>query len=407
MKIGLLTYHLACNFGANLQALSTLNYWRNRGHEPIFINWIPDDLAKLYVSNTSVEQMNEHKRFQSEFFPMTKLCRNDTDIVSVVKEEGIEAIIVGSDAVMQTHPIRSRYKFPTRRGIYVYKPSSDTICPNPFWGSFYEILENKIPLCFMSASSQNSPYRSSNRKEKEIQKKLLGNFSYISVRDAWTSKMVEWLTNGECKPLVTPDPVFAFNYNVAKQPTEDDLRRKFGLKKKYYLFSFHSSTPVPMAWLEEMQAKLKERDVECVAFPFPQGIGFHHPFEKVINLPLSPLDWYGLLKYADGYIGENMHPIVICLHNAVPCFSFDNYGITKWHFFVNEKSSKIYHIMNRFMLPENRVSIKGRYKLPHVEDVLKKIDGFDKDNVRKIADSYLEEYKCMMSDIENVINKTI
>lgn len=38
MKIGILTYHAACNFGAFLQLLSTVEHVRKRGLEPLVIN---------------------------------------------------------------------------------------------------------------------------------------------------------------------------------------------------------------------------------------------------------------------------------------------------------------------------------------------------------------------------------
>lgn len=406
MKIGILTYHAACNFGANLQALSTVSYLRERGYEPLFINWISPDLEQLYRDNTSIEQFEVHLKFRENHFPMTKRCITEDDIVKVIKEEGIEAIVIGSDAVMQTHPIRSRYIFPTRHIISKHTPSNDTICPNPFWGSFYSKLEKKIPICFMSASSQNSPYLKSNKREKTIAKELLSQFSYISTRDAWTSDMVYWLTDELVKPAITPDPVFAFNYNVKNQPTKEEILKKFGLSEDYCLFSFHKSSTVSKEWLFEIKEKMNDRGVQCVAFPFPQGINFEHPFKKQIDLPLSPLDWYALLKYSYAYIGENMHPIVVCLHNAVPCFSFDNYGIQKYHFFVNEKSSKIYHILHKFNLPKNRISILGRYQTPTVSDIIKQIDAFDKDMVKSIAIDWQDMYINMMSSIEQIITNS-
>lgn len=36
MKIGVLTYYRTGNFGANLQAVSTYNYLKKKGHEVIF-----------------------------------------------------------------------------------------------------------------------------------------------------------------------------------------------------------------------------------------------------------------------------------------------------------------------------------------------------------------------------------
>lgn len=48
MKIGLLAYHAARNFGAFLQLLSTVEYIKKQGDEPMVINWIPKDFSKDY-----------------------------------------------------------------------------------------------------------------------------------------------------------------------------------------------------------------------------------------------------------------------------------------------------------------------------------------------------------------------
>ena len=401
MKIGILTYHAACNFGANLQALSTISYWRNCGYEPVFINWITKQLEERYRISTSSIQFAEHEAFRNLFFSMTERCYTSSDIAKVVEKDNIEAIIVGSDAVLQTRPFKSRLMKPTmRHPIPLSFPAKDVVSPNPFWGTFYSKLSHPVPLCFMSASSQNSPYQSLNRFEKRTQQKLLLQFSYISTRDDWTSKMVSYITDGRINPPVTPDPVFAFNYNVKNQPTEEEIRKKFNLPEKYSLVCFHKHCPVSQEWLVKFKKEQLKRGVVCVAFPFPQGIEFKHPFDYAVDLPLSPLDWYALIKYADSYIGDNMHPIVISLHNAVPCYSFDHYGLA-----FDETSSKIYHIMNRFGVLQNRIAFKYNYVEPTVEHVLNCIDGFDKAKVKAYAEEYLIEYLQMMTDIANTITK--
>lgn len=48
MKIGILTYHCVPNFGAQLQALSTVCYLKRAGYEPILLNWYPKDLQVMY-----------------------------------------------------------------------------------------------------------------------------------------------------------------------------------------------------------------------------------------------------------------------------------------------------------------------------------------------------------------------
>ena len=52
MKIGLLAYHAACNFGAFLQLLSTVEYIKKQGDDPIVINWIPKDFRKDYENSS-------------------------------------------------------------------------------------------------------------------------------------------------------------------------------------------------------------------------------------------------------------------------------------------------------------------------------------------------------------------
>ena len=47
MRIGVLTYHCPPNFGAQLQAVSTVGYLRRVGHDVIVLNWYAKDLEEL------------------------------------------------------------------------------------------------------------------------------------------------------------------------------------------------------------------------------------------------------------------------------------------------------------------------------------------------------------------------
>ena len=406
MRIGILTYHAACNFGANLQALSTIDYFRNKGDEVRLINFLPEELEKYYVRRVPEVQYEEHRHFREELFPLTRKCKDEKSVAEVIEEEKIEAVIIGSDAVMQHHPLRSRIIFPCRRFISIYHPTNDRMCPNPFWGSFMPLLNREIPICYMSASSQNSAFQMATKKEREMMRSCLERFSYISTRDDWTAKMVTSITNGKIKPDITPDPVFAFNYNVKSQISEESIRHKYDLKGKYYLLSFLNNETVSQEWLDAFQRLAENNGIECVAMPFPNGVKFKHPFKKEIPLPLSPLAWYALIKYSSGYVGHNMHPIVVSLHNAVPCFSFDQYGIVKHRFFTNEKSRKIYHIMNLFGVSENRMSDIGAFKkVPTPEYVYSHLTYFDKKHVADFAEQYLRQYLSMMESIKRTIKQ--
>lgn len=404
-KIGILTYHSVCNFGANLQALSTVDYFRNKGYDPIVINWMTDELEAYYKTHTPVEQYNIHEMFVQENLPISCRCRTDEDIMNVIINNNIDTVVIGSDAVLQHHPFLSRIVFPSRKIISLMKIGKDRLFPNPFWGSFLSLADRTIKTVMMSASSQNSPFKLTSQFVKKQQAEYLDRFLYISTRDQWTSDMVSYITGGKIRPIVTPDPVFAFNYNViSEQFSEADIRKKFNLQKKYILFSFHNSKIVSIDWLKEFKEIAVSHDIECIAFPFPQGNKFQHPFDKEVKLPLSPLEWYALIKYSSGYIGNNMHPIVVSLHNAVPCFSFDNYGVVKCRFFLNKDSSKIYAILKEFDLLTNWQSCLIPQKNVSPTFVYEALLNYDKKSVRIKSSEYLSKYLDMMREIEQIIN---
>lgn len=403
MKIGIITYYAVCNFGANLQALSTFEYLKKNGHIPIIISWYPKQLEQQYEKNTPREQFNAHRQFREKYFDMTERCYTTEDVVHVIEKHQIEAVIVGSDAVVQYTPHLSRIVFPCRKIYAIQTPGVDRDCPSPFWGNFHKLLKRPIPMAMMSVSCQNTPYKTLTRKEKRLLSDHLLRFSYISTRDDWTRNQLSFATGNKISPTITPDPVFAYNYNVDDIPSKEDICKRFDLPEKYALASFHNSRTVSQEWLRNLETSMAKRNTVCIAFPFPQGVEFEHPFKREINLPLDPMDWYALIKHSSAYIGHNMHPIVVCLSNAVPCFSFDHYGKTKMRWFVDQKSSKIYHIMKHFNVLQNRVNSAGKFiDHPSVDDVMNRLDAYDVVAIKKIACEYLEQYKKMMADILDV-----
>ena len=133
-----------------------------------------------------------------------------------------------------------------------------------------------------------------------------------------------------------------------------------------------------------------------------EGVNFKHSFEYVIPSPLSPIDWYALIKYSNGYIGENMHPIVICLHNAVPCYSIDNWG--NFDFFrraKNDGSSKVEDILRIFGVEKNRTAISREHCNASPIDSINAIENFPISDIEKKANDYYERYLLMMKEIIN------
>ena len=136
MKVGILTYHKVDNFGANLQALSTVSYFRNRGDEVYIIDWYPQELDKYYIRSVSKEQREVHAQFVNKHLPLTEHCETSDDVRYIIEKYGFELIVIGSDAVFSYIPFLKRVHPSRKTLIGITKVTPDHELPNPFWADF-------------------------------------------------------------------------------------------------------------------------------------------------------------------------------------------------------------------------------------------------------------------------------
>ena len=404
MRIGILTFYKVANFGANLQGVSTYYYLKNHGHCPVFIDYQSEFTEKEWQKKSETPQGRAHKEFVNKFIStQTPLCHNEMEMERVVRDFQLDGVIIGSDAVLQHHPFITRIERGQRKPFRLSRPRPESIFPNMFWGGS---LAERIPFAMMSVSSQGSLYKFFTSKTKRQMSDALLKMKYISVRDTWTQDMIRDV-NSSIVTSITPDPVFAFNGNLKDIiPSKNEILEKFHLPERYILVSLFSQS-VTIDRLVALKDMLMTKGYSCVALPMPHGYSFEHPFSLSIPIPLSPLDWYALIKHSSGYVGSNMHPIVVALHNTVPCFSLDNWGNScLFNFGRNDSSSKIYHILGTYDLLDYRVEIKNGKCNFDVENIVEKILNFPYDKVRQISTQKYNEYCSMMDSImDSLIEK--
>lgn len=394
-KIGILTHFNVCNFGANLQALSTASYFRNIGCDPVFIRW--EGYQENLRKGISTEQFQAHQQWIDQNLSYTEACVNDEEIRRVIKKENIEAIVVGSDAVLTYRPFLYRFGL-SKTGIKYKRQNADYLFPNPHWLSF---MENglDIPAALMSPSNQNTFYWLIRFGLRKRMGKQLEKFSFLSARDNWTKGMIEYVDDKAKNVPVTPDPVFAFNQNVKQNVTKNDILQKFNLPEKYVLVSFHKEKEwLPSeGWVAEFKNIMNKAGYTCVELTMPKGdLGLS--LDHSIKRPLDPFDWYNLIRFSSGYVGHLMHSIIVSLHNNVPFFSFDNYGFKIFKYFQDHKSSKIYDILRLAGLLENWQIAKKISSTPP-QRVADALINFDKEKCKKFSELKIQEYNTMMTNI--------
>ena len=208
-RIGILTYHCIPNFGAQLQALSTIGYLKNHGYEPIMLNWYPKDLEEFYLKRAYREQNVCQFEFAQHSMPVSKLCRTISDLCCEIERLHIDGVVLGSDALFDYTPECLRYNFSFRKlKKFPIQITSNHTLPNPFWGSFNDYLKQPLPIVGISISSQNMPFSKLKKSEKEELKRLLLGFKTITSRDEWTKNLITYIS-GRTDVSITPDPVFA------------------------------------------------------------------------------------------------------------------------------------------------------------------------------------------------------
>lgn len=406
-RIGILTYHCIPNFGAQLQTLSTIAYLRSKGYEPVVLNWYPEDLKEFYEKRCPQEQNKIQFLFSQQNMPVSKICTTEEMLKNEILRLNLDVILIGSDALFDYIPKKLRYNFSLRYLKKVpIKITSNHDLPNPFWGTFNDNLDKPVTLLGYAISSQNMPYKLLDKTEKRELKRLILGFEKISVRDEWTRDMVKYISGISNVPVV-PDPVFAFNYNYMNIPSKEEILSRFHLPEHYTLISFVYQI-LSHEYVNAIIKLIETRtNSKCVSFPMPDKL-VKYDTQYVVNLPLTPVDWYALIKYSDGYIGERMHPIISCLHNSVPFFCFDQYGARKtiiprlWYKYVPE-SSKIYDILQKANLLDNWCSYSVDIKISP-EYIVDKLLSFSKVQCNEFAKRQAHGYEIGMSNIlHNII----
>ena len=130
MKIGILTYHRAHNYGAMLQAYALRTYLHNQGHDVEFIDYWPNSHNKQYtlfkpirgkslyfkilnIISDSVTlirrtiRMNKFNNFRKKHLGINDSIKYTTNKEPII--EGYDCVVVGSDQIWRTQEYEGKH----------------------------------------------------------------------------------------------------------------------------------------------------------------------------------------------------------------------------------------------------------------------------------------------------------
>lgn len=397
MKIGILTFHRPANFGANLQAYSSMCYLSSLGHEVKVIDYVRQTDFD-YKNKVDIRQYEAHKHFVEVRLSLTKQITTDEDLCRIVKEEAFDAIVIGADAV---------WRSPKDNNVYFAE-----------W-----LFKNKdikdVAVASISPAHMGNGYCNISDDKRKAIHECLSKFKYITVRDAWTKEVVNRdIFGGETFVRnVNPDPVFTLFRFI-----DDEQWNNCGQKSKgYYLMSLPKNwvnvgkfADKKRKWFAQFKAYVNGAGYKLVELPIPEGKS-GMKFDYTIDYPIDPLQWFLWIKNAKAFCGLRFHAIVSSISNGTPFYSIDSYGdngriakildLVGLHKMARKRDvkSKIYNLLKGSTLEKNRCGAMIECESP--KKIFSKLESTTSMDVIKFRDSNLSVFDKNMSEMLKAVSK--
>lgn len=399
MKIAILTYHAAYNFGANIQAYTTAMYLKSLGHNPKVIDYARDAKKQVYRALVPKEQWAGHDIFVETKLPLTKGVNNKQELIDLVREEQFDGTIVGADAVWS---YGSRHK---EMPVYFLDWLFDT--PDI----------SHVPAATMSVANMSKGFKHLNKEAINKLKDVIPKFSYLTVRDGWTREAVNKHVFGGKNVVenLNPDPVFLLKDLVDEKLVNQGL---IGDKEKYILVSLpkNSKTAENEKWFKIFKKQANSAGYKVGELPLPEGkSGLNFDFS--VPYPIDPIQWYLWLVSSSGFIGLRFHAVVSCISAGVPFISVDSYGSSSFvvkvlsrlgfHRIARafDKKSKIYQLLKHSRLKNNRVHGLRDLIGSNPQKTLQKLTQTDRADIHNLCQSLKSKYVQNMNNILDVFEK--
>lgn len=302
MKIGILTFHSAHNYGAVLQAYALLSFLRSKGLDASIIDYRPSNIEKNYnpynfryhwfsknpikcirkilaSSKTISRNGVRYRKFNS--FIENKLSPCSIDLGSSVND--FDSFVFGSDQI--------------------WNPEMMNKLDKVFWGNF-KAADSCRKIAY-AASAGNPKVLKNYTSEIE---KYLSEFDAISVREKSLKTFLQPMVKGKDIESVL-DPTL-----IVSRDAYDAIALQPKVKKKYVLIYELSQVDDRVRFLAKQIAKSLDAEVINICKPNAES-------KDYIKDTLSPEEFLGYFKYAEFVLTSSFHGTAFSVIFRKPFYS--------------------------------------------------------------------------------------
>lgn len=288
MKVGILTFHCALNYGAVLQCYALQEYLKSVGHDVYVIDYRPDYLVQFYKVNKK-ENWSEGKDKiraivrESVRFPF-RVCRH----------KSFERFIVSNLRLYSYKPENDYSDF----DAIIY--GSDQIWnPDITGGGFDPVFFGRNVKCRKIVYAASNKNISLTDDERKYYMSVLNNFEYIGVRELHLQHLLQPLTLK--KVYLNIDPTLLAGEIQFKSL---DLSNNF---KKDYVFIYEVATHQAVYKMSKQYAQ--KRNLKIVVL---SSTIYANKLQERDQIA-SPDKWVRYIKYAQIVVTTSFHGVAFSI----------------------------------------------------------------------------------------------
>ena len=315
MRIGILTFHSAHNYGAILQAYALRKIIsKETGNDVEIINFdMPEvmDVRRKRLDGSDFDR-ERYQMFEGQYRSIHELsseCLYSEHVEDFRKlvEGKYDTILVGSDEVWAV----DKYK----------------VFPTPFW------LPGDYGCKKLSyAVSSRTNVATLSEETKSLVKEYLSGFSILNVRDMATKELVESITGREAR--IGCDPTFAYDFRINKDLGKKIIKDKYDYDGKKKIIGLMVDGGLGRVVADTYKGR----------FDF---VPLYNYVTGLKNVVLPPFEWLQVIAGCDGLITSYFHGTIFALKGNTPFISFETRKLN------DRKFSKMYDLLHRHGLDKH------------------------------------------------------
>lgn len=293
MRIGILTFQYAYNYGALLQAYGLCKYLEGIGYDVCFINYIPPQsssnqwfrrikgwgrefVKQRHDMPSYMLKRFQFDRFRQHFLPLTAQCSTKEELEVISRD--FDAVIAGSDQVWN--------------GNFILN-----VAPH----YFFDFINSENCRRISYAASFGDPQGKQTAETIEAAKTYLPQFDSISVRDEISAQIVGNLTGRQADIVLDPSLLHDFK-DIAGYKQHDTQ----GYIASYYISKDHSKLGCTI--LNQVSERL-----QLPVIVIGNRMENHKAF-----ISAGPLEWLRFIQESSFVCADSFHATVFAVKFRKP-----------------------------------------------------------------------------------------